>query len=87
MLVRDHGGIGFVVIQQAGTGCSSSSAAPTAPDHRAARARDVAAAAGTLADPTGELSVFTDRITVWPAPAPPPDKHQGPVSPVGGHGA
>ena len=84
MLVRDHGGIAFVVIQQAGDRVQLVLSRTDGPGPLVLPERgDVVAAAGTLGRTrTGELSVFTDRITVLaPHLLPPPDKHQGPREP------
>ena len=84
VLVRDHGGIAFVVLQQEGerlqvvvtrTDDGGSLALP--------ERGDVVAATGIVGTTrTGELSLFTDAITVLaPNLLPPPDKHRGPQDP------
>lgn len=88
MLRRNHGGIVFVVLQQAGEriqvvierGCGSVDAYRSA---RALERGDVVSVSGTIATTrTGELSVFADGLSVLAPHLPaPPDKHHGPRDP------
>ncbi len=84
VLVRDHGGIAFVVLQQDGDRIQVVVA-----DERVSLARsglersDVVAVTGVVGTTrAGELSVFADEITVLaPNLLPPPDKFRGPRDP------
>ncbi len=84
VLVRDHGGLAFVVVQQDGGRIQAVVEPRRGTEHLAVPERgDVVGVTGVVGTSrSGELSVFAHELTVLaPTLRPPPDKHHGPREP------
>ncbi|UDY35407.1 lysine--tRNA ligase [Dermatobacter hominis] len=80
VLVRDHGGIAFVVVQQGGDRIQAVVETRTGSVPERGDVVGVSGVVGTTR--TGELSVFADELVVLaPTLLPPPDKRHGPREP------